>query len=926
MLRLALSLLVALTLVPAALGVPGVPLASEPLAYDNPADIAVAPDGSLWFVDSGADQVVHLSADGSAVLSQFSTRSFGSADPRGLARASDGTLFIADLASLEMHHRNADGTAASNPLFDLSGLGISDPQGLSVLPSGDLAVLDGVNGSYSVVVIESDGTGVVTTVDLGLVGLSDPRGVEADSSGKLWVTDADGAVLVLLDMAGNLLGFVDLSGLGLLRPLATGLLPGGDFWTLQVTDRTLYRHDAAGAATGSPSMIEIPGAIGLGLRSVSGLSRDVNGHPWVVDSQGDALHRLSTDGRALQFSFDLTGVSTGITEIDLAPEGTVYLTDTTAGVVHVLDGASLVEIDTLTAAELGVTAIASLTVDPECCLWVVDPVLFAVKRRSLDGMQDLGGFAINPGLVTTPRDIEVAPDGTLWVVNAQGAASTLVHLSRTGTAAPPISSFAVGASAGLADPSSIALLPSGDILVSDPSQDLLVTIEGPPPVIAQAIHVDSATPSGVSAGDRLVLVFDQPISLTGSLEADDFTLSEPGDSLGAFTAAENPSNPTHLVITLGAGASLTVPGSGTGSSAIDVSGTIEPGDVVDAETGTPISPSAPRDIQFAAIKNSALIGPAGGIVSVVDSDDAVYRHHTLTVAPGALSTPQEIELAPPGVPTDFVNAIAIEPGEIVFAAPGSTLTMEYTDHDLHNGDGGLGEEPLMRIHQLLDLGSGLVAIPVTAEQTVDAASNTVTIPLGRVDAMGPGDGSPALYATLPLDTVDDRSFHMQREQGPARRGGGESVATLTVGGGGLYTQHQVRFPGYVQAPSGISVRIREANLFERHGFPETSGAVYAVEANQAVEFPIEVTVEFFPEPAPGDVLRLDGQPGHPLQMRLVQRTDLSQPFTFLPWGSVDSTKVFTVNVPPLPAGGIAVFGAAADPSQIPAELTLFSAD
>src|SRR3712207_8188899 len=45
---------------------------------------------------------------------------------------------------------------------------------------------------------------------------------------------------------------------------------------------------------------------------------------------------------------------------------------------------------------------------------------------------------------------------------------------------------------------------------------------------------------------------------------------------------------------------------------------------------------------------------------------------------------------------------------------------------------------------------------------------------------------PTLFATLPLDGIDDRSITIRRAAG--RSLNGANAATLTIGGGGLYRQ------------------------------------------------------------------------------------------------------------------------------------------
>jgi sugar lactone lactonase YvrE len=910
--RRLVSLLVAACAVPWALSGPGGILNISPLAMIAPRDMAVASDGSLWVVDSGARRVVHFSADGASVLSAFETP-FADV-PTGLALATDGTLFITDHATATIFRRDTDGTVT--PVADLGALGLSDPLGLDLLPTGQFVVLDGVSSTGTVNIVSADGLSLALGLDVLSLGMSTPTGVAVGPLGNLWLCDADFPVLLHIDLTGLLLGTVDLTGLGVVSPSGLASAPDGTYWTIDGYDARLHHHTAAGLPAGPPQEISFSSAVGLGIVGATGLSRDAAGHLWVADAIARRVHRLSADATSIELSFDFPAAGASITEIDVAPDGTIYLTDPGLLEIFHLSADGSQDLGTLTNTDLGVSALNSLVVDNDGSLWVVDPIALRVSHVTADGTQTLSSFPLPP-TVPNPTDIELAPDGTLWVANGQAALSTLVHFNRDGSAASPTSVFLIG-SIGLTTPESFAVLDSGDLVIADPNGARLVTIEGPPPVIAQAIYVDVAQPPGVSPGDQLILVFDQPIILAGALQPGDFSLSLPGDSLGDFTAAANPFNPKDIILTLGSGASLTVPGAGPASSAIDISASILPGTLIDALTGTSVSASSPRDVQFPLIASGAVtVGPAGGEVRVIDSPDAVYRNHRLNVAPEALGVETQIALEVPSVATGLVNAVEISPNHLNFLNGNSTLTLGYTEHDLSNGDGG--DESNMRIHQIVEQGDGsFAAIPLPGLQVVDPDADTVTAPMPSTNPLGaPG---PGIFATLPLDTLDDRSITITEVGGAAATAStnsdGEPAAVLTVGGDGLYTRHCIVFPGYVESPTGITVRIRSASIFERQGFPISSGAIFTLESTADIETPVEITVEFRPEEGSGDVVHLDGTVGNPGQMRLVRRCGLGETFGFLQGTAtqVNESTVLTTHVVPLTASGVAVYGLAVDPN------------
>jgi len=123
----------------------------------------------------------------------------------------------------------------------------------------------------------------------------------------------------------------------------------------------------------------------------------------------------------------------------------------------------------------------------------------------------------------------------------------------------------------------------------------------PPEVIGFALYEDSNENGVLDAGDRLVLSFDQDLTL-GALSSSDFNLPVAGDSLGVGPSFSLGPNPDQLTITLGTSPAFTVRGfyqetmlAVGNASGIDVSENISEDSLIGDEGETAES-SVPADL------------------------------------------------------------------------------------------------------------------------------------------------------------------------------------------------------------------------------------------------------------------------------------------------------------------------------------------
>lgn len=552
-----------------------------------------------------------------------------------------------------------------------------------------------------------------------------------------------------------------------------------------------------------------------------------------------------------------------------------------------------------------------------------------------------------------------------------------------GTDTGPATGDALGLTTGVADIDGDGF---PDLLVSAPGDD---TARGPdtgalhvlsftPPRPTTAYHFDSNQSGTPNAGERFVVEFDQDLVVQpGLILPGLFRLTGGADTLGTtgFTALPSPFSNRRVLMTLGLAPSFTVLGA---ASALDISAAGFVAEAINNEMGVNVSdlgvPGVDDDgvdLRTPLVENTAVVtAAAGGTVSVTNSADALYTGHSVTLPPGATPEDASVTLEPPVIELGLASATAIRieeaatgDGLLSFTAP-FTLTLEYRDADFASR--ALGQrEDFMRVCELIQTGPASYEYrPVVGSHQIDPANNRVTVTIapstGGDEPPGPSrravvpSGFVGTYASLPIETVDERSMWMRQatggDPGPGRRGGSGPPAILIPGPNGQYLNHLISIPGWEEdlspTASSLQITIRSALLVERTGvgseqyFPDQSFAIFTVEVEDfggnpvAFTDPVDVQVQFIPSSNPDatDVVDFGSSVGYEPQMRLVRSHDTNPPdFAFVasPEYTAQSADPDTdlVSVTGLDnfvdSDGVTVYGVVVDPSA-PAATAVWS--
>ena len=159
----------------------------------QPSDVTIGPDGSIWITDLGTDQVHKFDADGGHILTFGETGQepgqFEFADFGAIALDGDGDVFVLDTGNQRVQKFSPDLTFERE--WGESGLEHGEfqhPSGIAVRSDGMVFVVDAFSGQVQQ--FDSSGEFVAEIFPTGIATeFYEPSRVGLDSAGNLYVPD-----------------------------------------------------------------------------------------------------------------------------------------------------------------------------------------------------------------------------------------------------------------------------------------------------------------------------------------------------------------------------------------------------------------------------------------------------------------------------------------------------------------------------------------------------------------------------------------------------------------------------------------------------------------------------------------------------------------------------------------------------------------
>jgi RHS repeat-associated protein len=328
--------------------------------------------------------------------------------PAGVDVAPDGTVYIADIDDNTVRQVRLDGkitTIAGNRLSEKSPLGdggpaikarLNKPADLSIAPDGSIFIADSDNNrirkltpgaEWTITTVAGDGRAYFSG-DGGMAvkaSLQDPNGVSAGLDGSIYVADTDNGRVRRIAPDGKI----------------TTVAGGGD--------------EAARFSDGKP-------ARQVNLSTPTGVTVGADGSVYITDTSDNRVYKVTPDGVLRTFAgggdrkkFDghpaTEAELNAPIDIDIAPDGTVYVAVTGDGCI--------------------------VRITPDNLIWTVRAVS-RLGTGETNGDTDSGETLSGSSLeiadlpLTKPYDVAIGKDGSIYIAEASDACIYRVQASLPG--------------------------------------------------------------------------------------------------------------------------------------------------------------------------------------------------------------------------------------------------------------------------------------------------------------------------------------------------------------------------------------------------------------------------------------------------------------------------------------------------------------
>jgi len=279
---------------------------TQPGQFQNPRDVALAPDGTLYISDTSNNRIQHLAADGSKlqVWGSYADISKGAApggtfnEPWGIAVGLDGSVYVADIWNHRIQKFTPDGEFIN--MWGYFGeadtpFAIWGPRDIAIDGNGNLFVTD--TGNHRIVIYDPDGNYINQFGSKGLEAgkFDEPVGIAVDKDGLVYIADTwnQRIQVMVADASGSYLPLINWEvvawyGQSLDNKPFIAVDNNGNLFT---TDPEGYRvlH-----FTNTGTFIDYFGDLGTDLKTFNlptGIITDDTGGLWIADAgNGRIMH------------------------------------------------------------------------------------------------------------------------------------------------------------------------------------------------------------------------------------------------------------------------------------------------------------------------------------------------------------------------------------------------------------------------------------------------------------------------------------------------------------------------------------------------------------------------------------------------------------------------------------------------------------
>ncbi|MBI3941556.1 MAG: hypothetical protein HY326_00965, partial [Chloroflexi bacterium] len=425
-------------------------------------------DNTVFVADSGNQRIKRFTSRGE-LLGQFGSPGFGNGQfqfPMAVVTAPDDTIYVADQVTSRIQRFTADGAFLGKWGAQGSGNGqFNQLAGLAVAPNGNVYVADYANNRIQFFTATGD--------FLGKWAANSPSSVAVAPNGVVYVTPLSDCQIQWFSPTGTLLGrgirycvvgYVDD------KPTNVAVAPDGSLFAL-MNFNAVYHFDAhANAIIGLGRLqAERNRAIAVGPDSVI----------YLVSSDG-IVQQYATDGKLLRVwghSVSDEGHFHFARNAALAPDSTLYVTDIFLNRILHFDAQGKF-LNYWAPGRNGDEQLhnpGTIAFGPDKSVYVVDGGV-EIKHFAPDGafLGKWGSYGTEDGQFQGPN-LDVAPDGTVFV--SDFANHRIQYFSATGQFLGKWGSRGEG-DGQFSWPKDVAVAPDGTVYVVDISRVQYFTADG----------------------------------------------------------------------------------------------------------------------------------------------------------------------------------------------------------------------------------------------------------------------------------------------------------------------------------------------------------------------------------------------------------------------------------------------------------------
>jgi len=464
------------------------PQLEQPWYFDQPTDIAVAPDSSVYIADTYNHRIQQFSANGNFIRT-WGNRGLEEGQftyPGGIAVATNGHVYVADTVNHRIQQFSADGVF----IRAWGGKGaeggqFNEPHGLVIAGDGSVYVTDYYNHRIQKFTAEGDFIEAWGTEGSENGQFNRPADIAIASDGSIYITDYHR--IQKFSTKGDFLWAWESQGIGYEGeishvPIALAIASNGNIYLVEPYNHRIQLISAEGA------LINTLGGSGKGNRQFSypeAIDIASNGAIYIVDSNNSRIQQFTAEGGFVR-SWSAGGTENGQffspEGLAVASDNSVYVTDTvnhriqrfnengdfiqtwgnygsesgqlsfpsdiavaSNGNVYVLDSGNkriqVFNADGEFIKTWGSTGTADgefntpsgLAIAPDDSIYVADTFNHRIQQFSADGVfiQNWGSEGSGNGKLSHPSDLVVATDGSIYVVDSKN--NRIQHFSDTGS-------------------------------------------------------------------------------------------------------------------------------------------------------------------------------------------------------------------------------------------------------------------------------------------------------------------------------------------------------------------------------------------------------------------------------------------------------------------------------------------------------------